>query len=281
LCFFTPDHAHVLPLSRQVINHKKVDSLLMQWEAAIAERERAELQQRRTGRDPMRFGGKLSLLNCCAGCGCAACPDATDLCGSCCPQHVVEVLPEITVGGRGSRKSQHVLVLCLSGRSSQFPHLSINVPHPKLRSCTARSHSLYTGVVHALKCMQTVGWCFLLTACFTAALMPLQARIHDLELKIEAARRDAFTSEFTPSWFVLFKSQTAATMAASTRIYAEDSTEFQVRMIFIAFLISVGACLAPAGIAGQLLFVVGTHWKCKLMLAFIQGCSNVIPASLW
>lgn len=56
----------------------------------------------------------------------------------------------------------------------------------------------------------------------------MQERIKELEVQIEAARRNAFTSEFTPSWFVLFKTQQAATMAASTRIYAEDSTEFQV-----------------------------------------------------
>jgi hypothetical protein len=56
----------------------------------------------------------------------------------------------------------------------------------------------------------------------------LQERIAELEEKIEVSRRNAFTSDFTPSWFVLFKSQQAATMAASTRIYAEDSTQFQV-----------------------------------------------------
>jgi hypothetical protein len=86
----------------QVINHKKVDTLLMQWEAAIAERERALLQMKRTGREPTRFSGKLgTLLNGCAACGSACCPDPTAMCGSCCPQHVVEVIPEIEVGVLG------------------------------------------------------------------------------------------------------------------------------------------------------------------------------------
>jgi hypothetical protein len=105
-------------LPRQVINHKKVDALLMQWEAAIAERERALLKLKRTGREPMRFSGKLgSLLNACTACGCAGCPDATDLCGSCCQQHVVEVIPEIEVGDSScldaSMVLSHVLLLPL------------------------------------------------------------------------------------------------------------------------------------------------------------------------
>jgi hypothetical protein len=83
----------------QVINHKKVDTLLMQWEAAIAERERALLQMRRTGREPMRFSGKFgTLLNCCASCGSACCPDPTAACATCCPHHQVAVIPEIEVG---------------------------------------------------------------------------------------------------------------------------------------------------------------------------------------
>jgi hypothetical protein len=83
----------------QVINHKKVDMLLMQWEAAIAERERALQQMKRTGREPTHFSGRLgTLLNCCASCGSACCPDPTAACGRCCPQHVVEVIPEIEVG---------------------------------------------------------------------------------------------------------------------------------------------------------------------------------------
>lgn len=49
-----------------------------------------------------------------------------------------------------------------------------------------------------------------------------------LELQIEQARREAFRSSFTPSWFVLFKTQKAASIAASTRLYAEDNTRFQV-----------------------------------------------------
>jgi hypothetical protein len=56
-----------------------------------------------------------------------------------------------------------------------------------------------------------------------------QERIQGLEHAIEAARRAAFSSAFTPSWFVLFKSQSAAMMAASTRIYAHDNRRFQVR----------------------------------------------------
>ncbi|KAF8073110.1 AAP5 [Scenedesmus sp. PABB004] len=130
-----------------VINHKKVDMLLMAWEAAVAELERAELKRARTGRAPTRFRGRLGpLLSCCAsaGCGCVGCRGRAALLGSCCEEHVVE------------------------------------------------------------------------------------DRILELEGRIERARREAFTSAFTPSWFVLFKSQAAATMAASSRIYAEDSTKFQV-----------------------------------------------------
>lgn len=56
----------------------------------------------------------------------------------------------------------------------------------------------------------------------------LQDTIQSLEAEIEQARRAAFSSAFTPSWFVLFKTQSAAMMAASTRIYAHDSTKFQV-----------------------------------------------------
>jgi hypothetical protein len=64
----------------------------------------------------------------------------------------------------------------------------------------------------------------------------LQDTIQSLEAQIEQARRKAFSSAFTPSWFVLFKSQSAAMMAASTRIYAHDNTKFQVR--------ACGACCA-------------------------------------
>jgi hypothetical protein len=55
-----------------------------------------------------------------------------------------------------------------------------------------------------------------------------QETIRSLEAQIEQARRKAFATAFTPSWFVLFKSQSAAMMAASTRIYAHDNTKFQV-----------------------------------------------------
>lgn len=57
----------------------------------------------------------------------------------------------------------------------------------------------------------------------------LQATIEGLEDQIAVARTMAFKTAFTPSWFVLFKTQSAAMMAASTRIYAHDSTKFQVR----------------------------------------------------
>jgi len=56
----------------------------------------------------------------------------------------------------------------------------------------------------------------------------LQETIQSLEKQIQEARHTAFSSAFTPSWFVLFKSQSAAMMAASTRIYAHDNTKFQV-----------------------------------------------------
>lgn len=56
-----------------------------------------------------------------------------------------------------------------------------------------------------------------------------QVEILDLEQRIEEARRRAWSSSFTPSWFVFFKSQKAAAMAASTQIYGEDTAKFQVR----------------------------------------------------
>lgn len=52
--------------------------------------------------------------------------------------------------------------------------------------------------------------------------------MRSLAEQIEQARRETLSSSFTPSWFVLFKTQTAASIAASTRIYAEDNTRFQV-----------------------------------------------------
>lgn len=61
-----------------------------------------------------------------------------------------------------------------------------------------------------------------------AVYCPVQERMQSLELQIEQARREAFRSNFTPSWFVLFRTQKAASIAASTRIYAEDNTRFQV-----------------------------------------------------
>ena len=55
-----------------------------------------------------------------------------------------------------------------------------------------------------------------------------QEEILELEQRIEEARRRAWASEFTPSWFVFFKTQSAAAMAASTQIYGEDTAKFQV-----------------------------------------------------
>eukprot|EP00878_Enallax_costatus_P022072 GHUV01023404.1.p1 GENE.GHUV01023404.1~~GHUV01023404.1.p1 ORF type:complete len:906 (+),score=284.12 GHUV01023404.1:2758-5475(+) len=136
-----------------VINHRKVDLLLMQWEEAVAELERAEMKQLRTGMPPMKFKGRLGrLLSCCStmGCGCRGVNSRAQTCASCCKHRWVDLIPEI------------------------------------------------------------------------------EGRIKDLELQIGQARREAYTSSFTQSWFVLFKSQKAASIAASTRIYAEDSTRFQV-----------------------------------------------------
>jgi len=56
----------------------------------------------------------------------------------------------------------------------------------------------------------------------------LQEEILELEQRIEEARRRAWATNFTPSWFVFFKSQQAAAMAASTQIYGEDTAKFQV-----------------------------------------------------
>jgi hypothetical protein len=61
-----------------------------------------------------------------------------------------------------------------------------------------------------------------------SAIALLQDEIVGLEERIEAARRRAWASAFTPSWFVFFKSQAAAAMAASTQIYGEDGAMFQV-----------------------------------------------------
>jgi hypothetical protein len=48
-------------------------------------------------------------------------------------------------------------------------------------------------------------------------------------VRIDAARRRAWGSNFTPSGFVFFRSQQAAAMAASTQIYGEDGAKFQAR----------------------------------------------------
>eukprot|EP00879_Flechtneria_rotunda_P012611 GHRR01013169.1.p1 GENE.GHRR01013169.1~~GHRR01013169.1.p1 ORF type:complete len:1229 (+),score=453.96 GHRR01013169.1:316-3687(+) len=136
-----------------VINHKRVDTLLLQWEAAVGQLERAEMKLQRTGRQPVRIKGLLGpLLSCCAtmGCVCRGCMGRGQLLGACCQERVVEIIPEI------------------------------------------------------------------------------QSHILSLEEEIDKARRNAFKSDFTNSWFVLFKSQAAAAMAASTRIYAENNTQFQV-----------------------------------------------------
>lgn len=82
-----------------VFNHRKVDQLLLQWEAAYADLQRAEQKQRRTGRGPVRLKGKLGRLLCpCAvGCGCAGCDSCTDLLVDCCKEHTVQIIPEILV----------------------------------------------------------------------------------------------------------------------------------------------------------------------------------------
>lgn len=51
----------------------------------------------------------------------------------------------------------------------------------------------------------------------------LQAQINELEGRIEAERRKVLTRAFTPSWFVFFKTQKAAALAARAHIYAERS----------------------------------------------------------
>jgi hypothetical protein len=91
----------------------------------------------------------------------------------------------------------------------------------------------------------------------------LQGRIAELEEKIEAARRNAFTSDFTPSWFVLFKSQQAATMAASTRIYAEDSTQFQVGAAVVVAIVftTVNACAHGTCRQGSLCALQFDAWQ--------------------
>jgi hypothetical protein len=50
-----------------------------------------------------------------------------------------------------------------------------------------------------------------------------------LDQDIRAARQQALANGKSPSWFVLFKSQTAAAIASSTILHAEDNLQFQVR----------------------------------------------------
>lgn len=96
-----------------VFNHRKVDGLLMQWEAAAAQLERAQLKQLRTGRPPTRFQGRIGQLFSClstAGCGCKSCKSRTELCGGCLNSHVVEIIPEIQV--RWCARRLQVLTCC-------------------------------------------------------------------------------------------------------------------------------------------------------------------------
>lgn len=87
-----------------VIKHRGVDKLLLQWEAAVAALERAELKKQRTGREPLRLTGACGpLLGCCAesiGCGCCPCgmscmphPGSTCLPEGC----TVKIIPELQV----------------------------------------------------------------------------------------------------------------------------------------------------------------------------------------
>jgi hypothetical protein len=99
---FPQDFDRAIP----VIKHKGVDTLLLQWEAAVAALERAELKRQRTGREPLRLAGMCGpLFGCCAesiGCGCCACAmhcaDSPN--SSCClPQGAtVRIIPELQVG---------------------------------------------------------------------------------------------------------------------------------------------------------------------------------------
>lgn len=87
-----------------VINHRGVDKLLLQWEAAVGALERAEMKRRRTGREPLRLTGMCGpLLGCCAesiACGC--CPFGTSCVnedsGDCWPAgSAVKIIPELQV----------------------------------------------------------------------------------------------------------------------------------------------------------------------------------------
>eukprot|EP00798_Chlamydomonas_sp_ICE-L_P017208 gene17208-23528_t len=52
--------------------------------------------------------------------------------------------------------------------------------------------------------------------------------IKALQQEINDARNHALVNEATPSWFVFFRTQSAATIAASVPIHAEDNREFKV-----------------------------------------------------
>jgi hypothetical protein len=87
-----------------VINHRGVDKLLLQWEAAVAALERAELKRRRTGREPLRLTGRCGpLLGCCAesiACGCCPCGMSCmdEESGACWPAgSAVKIIPELQV----------------------------------------------------------------------------------------------------------------------------------------------------------------------------------------
>jgi hypothetical protein len=49
-----------------------------------------------------------------------------------------------------------------------------------------------------------------------------------VERQVDVARKEAWNTGHTPSWFVLFNSQQAASMAASAHIYTEDDRTFEV-----------------------------------------------------
>lgn len=102
---FPDDFDRAIP----VINHKQVDKLLLQWEAAVAALERAEFKKRRTGREPLRLTGPCgTMFGCCAesiGCSCCSCTvGCFDEAGSncCLPEgRAVKIIPELQVSGRG------------------------------------------------------------------------------------------------------------------------------------------------------------------------------------
>jgi len=102
---FPDDFDRAIP----VINHKQVDKLLLQWEAAVAALERAEFKKRRTGREPLRLTGPCgAMFGCCAesiGCSCCSCTVGCfyEAGSSCClPEgRAVKIIPELQVSGRG------------------------------------------------------------------------------------------------------------------------------------------------------------------------------------